>query len=380
MSEFYCPLPFRQIYTDPSGVGACCLSTRLPISVPEWLQHPVLKTIQDQLLNNQIPQTCTRCRDDELQFNRSLRLDAVNDYNNTKFSDTNIDFVDFRSSNICNFKCRSCNPTFSHGILNEIKHNDRLRPFFYKTEEKKILTVDDNNKEWIKQNLSQIRRLMFTGGEPTVIPEVREIIQSIVDRQLDQIQLLITSNGSFEDEFWMRLTEKIKNIHWTISIDAVGDVAGIVRHGTNWTVVNRNAQWLAKNSNSLDINTVVTNLNIFQLDKIFKFGKELQENSKLPNGKHGDLGCRHQFFICTKPYHLAVDNLPPHLAVKVIPYLNECVKIGLDEEQLNTVTSLIDLFKKYEFDEQLWNKSEEYNNILDSIRNEDHWKLYEENS
>ena len=217
---------------------------------------------------------------------------------------------------------------------------------------------------------------MLTGGEPTVIPKIKDIVNLILEKYADSIQLLITSNLSFSDPLWRKITTTIPNIHWTASIDAVGPAAEIIRHGTDWNIVEDNLNWLVLNSPSLNINTVITNLSLFQLDKVLVLARQMQKKSMPPTGRHGIDWCRHQFAVPPSSYILAVDNLPPDFAQKAIPYLNSCLELDLDQEQRNTVQGLIQRFQRYKFNPALWEKFIEYNDTLDALRNEDYCILF----
>jgi sulfatase maturation enzyme AslB (radical SAM superfamily) len=210
---------------------------------------------------------------------------------------------------------------------------------------------------------------MFTGGEPTVIPEVRSILEEVRRRQLDSLSVLITTNGSFTDQFWYDITREFKNLHWTVSVDAVGRAAEVVRHGTDWSTVEYNLQWLATNALSMDINTVVSNLNVFQLAPLLQVIRATQLQS-IESAQMGSDGCRHQFFVCQRPYMLAADNWPDKNIV--IEYLNHCLTLDLDASQRSMLKLLSESIRNSEFSTELWRRSEEYNTILDDIRGEDH--------
>jgi len=375
MSKYYCPLPFRHAYVDSTGISACCQTTRYPVTLDQWPDHPELHKLQQELLSDHRPAQCAGCAQSEELYGTSLRLDAMRDYGHLQFINTRIDFIDFRSVNICNFKCRSCNPVFSHGIANEVNNNSVLQKFFAQVAPGKINAVTDVNVEWMRKNLSSLKRIMFTGGEPTVIPGVRDLIQQIQKHHPD-IMVLITSNASFEDDFWFEITESLPNLHWTVSIDAVGDRAELVRHGTKWSVVERNVRWLAQHARSMDINSVISNLTVFSLKTLLEFGREMQRLSVTPSGRQGDLGCRHQFFVCQRPYHLAATNLTTDLLAKAVTYLHDCKQLDLDTEQRNMLTGLISQIESAQFDTKCWQKSLDYNQSLDSIRNENHMTLY----
>jgi len=216
---------------------------------------------------------------------------------------------------------------------------------------------------------------MFTGGEPTMIPGVKVLLEQI-KLEHPNMQVLITTNASFQDDFWYRLSEELPNLHWTVSIDSVGESASIVRHGSKWNVIEKNVSWLAQNANSLDINSVVSNLTVFQLGPLLEFGRRMQKLSVTPIGRHGDLGCRHQFFVCTRPGYLSADNFSEDLLLKAVDYLKNCKKLDLDDEQSQMLDGLITQLSNATYDSVLWEKNQRFNTIIDGIRNENHTSLY----
>jgi len=377
MSEWYCPLPFRHAYIDSTGISPCCQISRSPVSLDNWHTTPKLLEIQQDLLNNRRPADCHMCAANEQAYGTSLRTYANQDYNNQVFTDTKIDFVDFRSINICNFKCRSCAPVFSHGITQEVNHHPELGKFFWQVPANKTAAVTDTNIDWIMHNLGSLKKIMLTGGEPTVIPGVRDLISKI-KQDHQEISVLITSNASFQDDFWFEITEQLPHLHWTVSIDAVGAAARIVRHGTDWAVVERNVTWLAGNAASLNINSVVSNLSVFGLRPLLEFGTRMQKIGRTSNTRQGWYGIRHQFHVSQRPDHLSADNFTAELQGRAATYLESCLELSLDDEQKNTVTGLIKQIKSAQFDSELWAKSQRYNQILNQIRNENHLSLFEE--
>lgn len=345
-------------------------------TLEQWPEHPELKKLQNQLLAGQYPRACKACHDQEAATGQSLRLNSIADYQEQQFRTTQIDFVDYRANNICNFKCRSCEPNYSHGIAQEVRKHRSLNRF-YPVLTAKTLHVTDQNQQWILDNLSQLQRLMFTGGEPTVMPGVKEIVATVMSQYPD-VKVMITTNGSFTDPFWKDITKPDSNIHWTLSLDAVGTAAEIIRHGTDWAVVEHNARWLAQHSPSLDINTVVTRLNLFQLAPLLKFVRDLQHMSVGPNGLHGDMGCRHQFHVASRPYMIGADNWPPELVDSTREYLEQCLTMDLDDDQAGMVKGVLENINTLDFDPMAWQRGLEFNQELDAVRSEDHTRLYKQ--
>ena len=377
MSDWYCPLPFRHAYIDSTGISPCCQIPRSPVSLDQWHTTPKLIEIQQDLLNGDRPAACHMCAANEQAYGHSLRTYAEQDYNNQVFTDTQIDFIDFRSINICNFKCRSCGPVFSHGITQEVNRYPELKKFFWQVPTDKTASVTDTNVDWIMRNLGSFKKIMLTGGEPTVIPGVRDLITKI-KQDHKEINVLITSNASFQDDFWFEITEKLPRLHWTVSVDAVGPAAEIIRHGSDWSLIERNITWLAANAPSLNINSVVSNLSVFGLKPLLEFGACMQKIGRTSNPRQGWYGIRHQFHVCQRPDHLSADNLTTELQDRAVTYLESCLELSLDDEQKNTVTGLIKQIESAQFDSELWAKSQHYNQILNQIRNENHLSLFEE--
>lgn len=367
----YCPLPFRHVFVEPRGVKPCCSYTQVfNGTVHQWLNSKELYELQQDILNNQINAGCASCIASEQRDGHSTRLSGIKEYPEV-VKDTKIDYVDYRSKNICNFKCRSCEPYFSNGIAQEVRNNPILAEF-YQVPADKVATVDDSN--WILENIHQIRRLMFTGGEPTKIAEVRTILDYIIDCNLDT-NVLIISNGSFTDPYWQEITKKIANINWTISLDAIESAAEIIRHGTKWEVVANNVKWLFSNSPSVNISTVVTNLNVMHLGELFDFVNTLsQKYQHLSNG-------RTQFIeICNWPVHLSPYNWPSDLKPNVLEYLNNIDSSVLQQRQRDIISTLIANINNTEFNRDKWNKSRQLNLVLDNIRNQQHQILWQKKS
>jgi len=381
VADWYCPLPFRHAYLDSKGIASCCHLPRQQVTLDQWSDNTYLKDIQKQMLQGHMPEACSGCYQQENAQGRSLRTDSQRDYDYQRFDDTKIDSIDYRSNNICNFKCRSCVPIFSHGIAAEARNNTVLTNYYqkiigYHANDTKTVSMDATNIKWVQQNLTQLKRLMITGGEPTYMPKVQLLIESIVYDQLD-IDVLITTNASFVNDFWCEATRLYPRLHWTVSLDAVGSAAEIVRHGTKWSVVERNVRWLAQHAASMDVHTVVSNLNITQLAPLLTFVREIQDESKAPRGLHGDQGCRHQFTVCQRPDHLSADNLSPDLQSKAIDYLTQCLTLDLDAEQTRTMQGVLTQVQQSEFDPVLWQSSVEFNTELDRIRRQNYLSLYQ---
>lgn len=376
-NSWYCPQPFKHVFVYSHGISCCCKISRQNTSLDKWSQNEQLQQIQKNTLAGTIPVECGDCHRDEQAGITSLRQTSLSEYDNKIFDSLEIDFIDYRYSNLCNFKCRSCSQEFSHQIVQEVSQNPSLQQFYGLPFKKKLVSVNDHNIQWIKDHLKQIKRLMFTGGEPTVIPEVRTIIESILSDRSLETSILITSNCSFDDDFWYDLVNHLPNrLHWTASIDSVGKHSEIIRNGTIWPVVQKNIEWLASNAESLNVNTVISNMNLFQLRPLLRFVRNCQLNSIFPTGKHGSQGLKHQWVVAYDDKISAV-NWPPELRLTAIQYLESCQDLDLDDSQREMLVSMQRQIKNHHFNQSHWDLSHQFHTALDTIRNENHNDLFE---
>jgi len=364
----YCPLPFRHVFIEPRGIKPCCSFTEMQdMSVSEWLASERLRRLQDNILLGEVDSGCRDCVNNELKTGVSTRLGALKDYDGRRFDQTQIDYVDYRGSNICNFRCRSCEPYFSNGIAQDVRKSIFLQTVHQVPPEK---TAQADDPGWIMQNLRNIRRLMFTGGEPTIMPGVREIIQAVKDQRTDTEIIMIT-NGSFRDEYWIDLAREMPNLNFTVSIDAVGPATAVIRHGSDWSVIENNIHKLAQHGHSVNFSTVITRLNLFQLVPLLTFAKTIRDGYDRPNG-------RTQFIqICNHPAFLSPLNWPDELRAKALSYLSSILTWEDHLPTRSVITNLIDAIKTHVYDPAQWNLGEHYNQELDLMRGEDHHGLYD---
>ena len=369
----WCPLPFRHVFVEPRGVKPCCSYTKMyEGTVEQWLNSPELNDLQKAMLDGQTPPGCQHCLAGEQRDGTSTRLGAINDYGPTPDHNTKIDYVDYRSNNICNFRCRSCEPFYSNGIAQEARRYPELQTF-YAVPSQKTAPTQTSDKQWILDNLHNIKRLMFTGGEPTRIPEVREIIDRIRQSGNQDISIMMTSNASFTDPYWFEITESMSNIHWTLSIDSVGTAAEIIRDGTDWAQVSATVERMFDLAPSVNIGTVVTNLNLTQLDLLFVWANDLKNRYE-----HRANGRTHFIEICNWPRHLSPYNWPAERRHSVITFLQTLVQQpNLQEKQQQVAETLLSNIQTSQPDPELWAQFESYNKTLDNIRNQDHTLLLE---
>ena len=89
----------------------------------DFWHSDTMKTIRHELLNDQRPPMCERCFREEDSGVRSARL-AWNekymfDYEQITTPELSVQYIDIRLGNLCNLKCRMCNPYASNQWVDE---------------------------------------------------------------------------------------------------------------------------------------------------------------------------------------------------------------------------------------------------------------------
>ena len=110
-------------------------------------------------------------------------------------------YWDFRFSNLCNMKCRSCGPRYSSAWVPDAKK------LGYTDQEKvwMIDTIDDqNNYDFLKDQINVVEKIYFAGGEPLIMPEHWQILDMLVENNRFDVKISYNTNA-------LTLTHKNKN-------------------------------------------------------------------------------------------------------------------------------------------------------------------------
>ena len=144
--------------------------------------------LRQEFLDGGQPDGCRRCWSEEDAGIISKRLRSVEQYEkqNINFYTNEADkvrFLDLKLGNICNLKCRMCNPYASNQWVKEWNANTSYNGKDIPNEERIRLSKMDwpeNEKTW--ENLFSIahtvEEIYLTGGEPTIIKEQHKLPQS----------------------------------------------------------------------------------------------------------------------------------------------------------------------------------------------------------
>jgi len=361
LSKTFCPLPWIHIATRPNGdVRVCCTANasgagQVDIkdaglvkqdgvnmnlrdhSIEQVWNSDQMKATRLQMLNNEVPTSCTKCFQEEAagivskrQWESDVwkqRIDVDNIVATTGADGSlpvKIPYFDLRLGNMCQLKCIMCSPHDSSSWIKEWK----LQYPKYQTIELQTDQAWDNTFDYnwyqqgsfldsVKSQSSLIKELYFAGGEPLLIPEHYKILEFMVESgAAADCVLRYNSNGLELPEKLFELWNHFKQIKFNFSIDAVGEHNDYIRYPSKWTNVVANLKRLDDTPDNVVVNIAcaVQLLNVLYIPDLvyWKESMNFKKINKAPYGA-GLIGT-HLVYL---PSYLNVRVLPNHLKDKV---------------------------------------------------------------
>lgn len=310
----FCPLPFFHLAVMPQGhVQACCFHSESIGNASEskldaLFQHQYMQDLRSQFAQGHRPKSCQTCWTLEDNGIKSLRQWHLKFYEKRFFSEgwlqqQKIRSLDLRPSNICNFRCRICNPTQSSlWLSDELRHAaDPLIKIQLKNLSTKNQWFDDDPEFFsdVEHHLADLTQIDFYGGEPFLLKQLPKLLTAAVSAgQAPGIRLHFNTNGSVWPGSVVALLTKFKEVDIEISVDNIGRRFEIERGGV-WAEVESNIQKFQNLGNPfrVSVSPTINIQNIFYLPEIIDWVLDRALPMRL---NYLDL-----------PKYLCIDNLTP---------------------------------------------------------------------
>ena len=219
------------------------------------------------MLNNGIKdKRCQKCWDLEKTGNNSMRMNTAGNYSHhSTVNTTPWSYLDLKLGSKCNLMCNMCDAGVSSLIAKEQyenvdegwlkKSNDNNGPPHISKgrawREYERAGFTDNLQWWqdpkfydkIKENAQHIRTLKFTGGEPTLIPQVHEVMDYMIKTgHANHINIVITTNGTYKGTDIYEKMSNFETARINLSVDGTGDVYNYIRYPHTWDRWTRNTK------------------------------------------------------------------------------------------------------------------------------------------
>jgi len=268
----YCSLPFIHLATHPhGGATLCCVSDFTnsmnsarnfvddkPVylnlnknSVVEIMNSDYYRQVRNQMLTGEKPQACMRCYREEENGVRSKRIEeneklgftedmarAITQADGT--IPVNFKFVELRLGNLCNVKCRTCNPASSTSWAQEYKKLQQELKFVTQYNVKIDASWTESEEFWedLLEHSKEVELLYINGGEPTLVEKHWHYLQRLIDVGLNkQITLWYNINMTNLPDKLLEIWKQFKAVEVSCSIDDLGERNEYIRTGTKWDTV-----------------------------------------------------------------------------------------------------------------------------------------------
>jgi len=396
--------PFTGLATREDGaIKVCCRSHTIgniqDNTLEEIWNNESMKRIRKQVLTGYRPSECEPCFRLEDQGVESLRQRHINGsipeariklYPNAVHS-MNKDFtmpfeiptIELKLNNLCNLKCRMCNPTdsTSWNDWNEVEE-------FYSKEDNYLVKniqalklmespyldkFTDNPQWWssFEKLLPYFRRVEFAGGEPLTDPTHYSILEMLQPYAKDieiKYATNLTSLGKGNRnifEYW----PAFKSVAVNVSIDGLEDSYEYIRGNADWNELIANIKEIQKIPNvSRIVGAVAVQVsNIMILDKMIKYFLD-------------ELGIVFYTNMVNYPNVLSSQVLPEHLKEQATINLNFAKMHIEDYKLVKQHPMLLDLTLKQidgiinymwaQDQSSKWPDCIEFNRRLDATRNQ----------
>jgi len=265
------------------------------------------KQLRLDLINGKEPECCNSCwklenkdhtKGNSVRKNANDRipLSRVQDriqYAAENNGELNVDWIDMQIStgNLCNLACKMCGPD------NSIQYSEFFLDRNITTKQqikfsKTSIGVLNGGEfgdlyDWpvkrplatiLKDHYSSLETVWLTGGEPTIIKENIDFLEDLVTTGHSQhILAFINTNCTNVNKRLLDILGNFDQVMFNLSIDAIDDIAYIQRTPSRWPYIQKNIDsifdWLAEKNNprnSVNFNTVITNLNFHQVPEVWQ--------------------------------------------------------------------------------------------------------------
>ena len=263
-------------------------------------------------------------------------------------------YLDLRLGNLCNLKCRMCNPWNSSQIYKEhleiVEHDKDYEKVWNKTFGILPTNIMDE-QQWFDHDIMwdqvislipKLKKVYMTGGEPTLIKNNFKFMKNCIEQCRKDILLFFNTNCTNINKNFLDLIKQFDNVNINASMDGIGFVNEYIRAPSDWTQISTNIEAIAQLPNvHLGITPTVQVYNIFNLVEILKWVEQL--NKKYNKEIFID------FLINVHPYHLNInilsDDMRFQALTEILTYKNSYIHLH-PEMTRNSLEGIIGLLKQ----------------------------------
>jgi organic radical activating enzyme len=356
-SKTFCIYPWTSLMVNTSGsIDYCCIAKPSVLrgddgkildigktTLKEAWNSKDMKRLREGMINGEFIKGCEHCYMQERVGKTSFREMHNNEWLG-KLGAERVDelvaesiindfeletppvYLDLRLGNLCNLTCRMCNVFNSSQIVKEhdrlYNEDEKYTKIFKKTygnppafiHDPDYETKFDDNILWtnVYDWLPTIRKMYFTGGEPTLIKNTLEFLKLAADQgHAGHIQVFMNTNCTNVNKSFLESISHYEQVLINASLDGIGEVNELIRRTKSWDIILRNYKSMLALPNVTSNITPV--LQIYNLNKIHEILILADELSDEMYGEDSTKSIGVDILLNTHPHYLDIRNLPLEL-------------------------------------------------------------------
>jgi len=268
--------------------------------------------------------------------------------------------VEFKLGNLCDLKCVMCNGENSSQISTEYKlHRQKFEKFdqnikkpgysgmFIKAGNPSDFNWPESEEFKIFADLigKDLKEIILTGGEPTIIPHVVRLLANLPNPE--DVQLTMITNGNSMNTRLVEILKKFKHVNVTISLEGIEHHNDMVRFNSKWNDVVENINRYKKMPNTrVKINHVLQAFSVATLIPLIQWTQAQ--------------GLELRFTPLRSPLHLTLDSVPTE---RIQRFANELEKISSPAAKI-----ALEATKTHVYKPSLETIRKQHMDLLDEIR------------
>lgn len=370
----FCPVPWKELSATPSGTVRLCCSGVQDANISKYENGSVAKLTDDlqtawntnffqdvrsKMLSGSHVNACENCYRQDKAGIKSAKTawlekypNLINENLSTTINIDQVELLDLRLGNMCNLRCRMCDPYSSSAWMAEWRDLGALVP---QPDDKNWLRLEKNNwpqdpRVWeqLKKVVPALRVVRLTGGEPFLVTANKEFLKYCIESgHAAHIELNYSTNGTVWDNDLPELWKHFERVNVKVSVDGLYEVNDYIRTPSRFEQVIRNIEKMQELKVSVSIACTVQIYNIFQISELINFFRNKNLFVKLD--------------FVQDPSHLALNVLPADLSLKA----KEILQKELAYPGVEALINLLDSSKASQ-----WNHFISYTKKLDQLRDQ----------
>jgi MoaA/NifB/PqqE/SkfB family radical SAM enzyme len=284
LPETLCINPWARLEIRPNGFTKPCCAYLTNLvdesdnvvsvtthSIKEIYFGKELTNLREEFLRGGKPAKCITCWKNEdagvVSIRQHSRWELNSEIYNIEWrsaTQNNLKSIAMSLGNICNLKCRICNPENSSSIAAE-----QIRQIPLQQKKSSHLYALQKSKSWINQDLKvwdeflelapMLSEIRFAGGEPMMINKQFDLVKSLANSgESKHITLQYTTNGTIFPDHIIDHWKQYQKIDISISVDDIGPRLEYQRQGTVWKTLQENINWYQRLKCEMNIQVIVS--------------------------------------------------------------------------------------------------------------------------